>query len=228
MAAQSRDEPAPYSRPARTMSGVPSARYRSAASKIVSCSPVGWCAVKPPSTPGASRFRKRMFANCSPMHDPVVAAPRAVGVEVALHDSAIAQMAPGGGVERDVAGGRDVIGGHRIAAVHQHPSVLDIGDLGRLGRHAGEERRLLDVGRGVVPGVEIASVHRNRVPGRIAVPDVVVHPAEGVGADGRLERRMHLVGRGPDGRADGPAFRRRRSRAALSRGGRRPRVPASA
>ncbi len=40
-AAQSRDEPLPYSLPASTISGVPSARYFSEASKIDIRSPVG-------------------------------------------------------------------------------------------------------------------------------------------------------------------------------------------
>ena len=41
LAAQSRDEPVPYSLPARTMSGTFSALYRCAASKIVTSSPSG-------------------------------------------------------------------------------------------------------------------------------------------------------------------------------------------
>src|SRR6202035_266879 len=60
--AQSRDEPLPYSFPARTISGVPSARYFSDASKIDICSFVGRYRVTPPSTPGTSPLRSRMFA----------------------------------------------------------------------------------------------------------------------------------------------------------------------
>jgi hypothetical protein len=62
-AAQSRDDPEPYSLPARTIVGVPSARYRSAASKIVISSPLGTCTVHVPSEPGTSLLRRRTFAN---------------------------------------------------------------------------------------------------------------------------------------------------------------------
>ena len=69
-AAQSRDEPEPYSLPERMTSGVPAARYFSLASKIVvtgrySSAPVSavMSTVKPPSVPGASWLRRRMFAN---------------------------------------------------------------------------------------------------------------------------------------------------------------------
>ena len=46
LAAQSRDEPVPYSLPASTISGTPSALYLCAASKIVMSSPSGRCLVK--------------------------------------------------------------------------------------------------------------------------------------------------------------------------------------
>ena len=63
LAAQSRDDPDPYSFPAMTSSGTPSAAYRWAASYMVICSPPGRCRVYPPSVPGASRLRSRMLAN---------------------------------------------------------------------------------------------------------------------------------------------------------------------
>ena len=45
-AAQSRDDPVPYSLPASTTSGTPSSLYRCAASKIVVSAPSGKCLVK--------------------------------------------------------------------------------------------------------------------------------------------------------------------------------------
>ncbi len=63
LAAQSRDEPDPYSLPASTTSGTPSSAYRRAASKMVACSPSGRCTVNPPSVPGAIWFRNRTLAN---------------------------------------------------------------------------------------------------------------------------------------------------------------------
>ena len=62
MAAQSRLDPLPYSFPAMTPSGTPSARYRCDASKTEVTSPSGRCVVYEPSVPGASSLRRRMFA----------------------------------------------------------------------------------------------------------------------------------------------------------------------
>ena len=63
LAAQSREEPEPYSLPARTTSGTPSARYFSDASKIDITAPSGEVSVTPPSVPGAMRFLRRTLAN---------------------------------------------------------------------------------------------------------------------------------------------------------------------
>ena len=54
LAAQSRDDPEPYSRPAMTSSGTPSPWYCIDASKMVISAPSGRCAVHPPSLPPAS------------------------------------------------------------------------------------------------------------------------------------------------------------------------------
>ena len=62
LAAQSRELPVPYSLPARITSGVLAALYFIAASKIDICSPLGMCSVTPPSVPGKSKLRKRIFA----------------------------------------------------------------------------------------------------------------------------------------------------------------------
>ena len=62
-AAQSREEPEPYSAPARMISGTPSAAYAVDASKMLIGSPPGRCRVTPPSVPGARRLRSRIFAN---------------------------------------------------------------------------------------------------------------------------------------------------------------------
>src|SRR6266508_2922668 len=61
--AQSRADPEPYSLPAITISGNPSARYRSDASKIVISSPDGTCTVHVPSDPATSWLRSRTLAN---------------------------------------------------------------------------------------------------------------------------------------------------------------------
>src|SRR6185312_644588 len=61
-AAQSREEPVPYSFPAITMSGVPARWYSIDASKMVTACAPGAVAVHPPSVPGASSLRSRILA----------------------------------------------------------------------------------------------------------------------------------------------------------------------
>ena len=63
LAAQSRDEPEPYSLPASTTSGTPSAWYSWEASKMLVWRPSGRWRVTPPSVPGANWLRSRMLAN---------------------------------------------------------------------------------------------------------------------------------------------------------------------
>ena len=62
LAAQSRDEPEPYSLPPITTSGTPRSWYFIAASKIDIASPSGISRVQPPSVPGATSLRRRMLA----------------------------------------------------------------------------------------------------------------------------------------------------------------------
>ena len=81
-AAQSRDEPEPYSLPASTISGVPSARYVLAASKIDICSPVGRIARHAAFDAGHERVAQAHVGERAAHHHFVIAAPRAVRVEV--------------------------------------------------------------------------------------------------------------------------------------------------
>ena len=61
LAAQSRDEPVPYSLPAKITSGVPDFWNAMAASYMAMTSPLG-PRVKPPSTPGTIWFLMRILA----------------------------------------------------------------------------------------------------------------------------------------------------------------------
>ena len=64
LAAQSRDEPVPYSWPAIMTSGVPSLLVLDRGSDMESFSPSGWrCVVTPPSSPPSMRFLMRTLAN---------------------------------------------------------------------------------------------------------------------------------------------------------------------
>src|SRR5699024_7462822 len=59
-------------------------------------------------------------------HHLVVASARAVGVEVLAGDPVLLQVATGRGVQLDRAGGRDVVGGGRVADLDQHASTGDV------------------------------------------------------------------------------------------------------
>ena len=167
-------------------------------------------------------------------HHLVVAAARAVGVEVARLDAVLDQIPPGRAVALDRARGRDVVGGHAVAEDRQHAGALDVGERLGLGRQALEERRPAHVRRLLVPGEAVAGGHLERVPALVAVEHLAVALAEHV----RLHRvldRLGDLGRGrPDVLQDTPACRgrprpaaRRRGRCPSSRRARRRRTAAA-
>ena len=129
----------------------------------------------------------------------MVAAARAVGVEVALLDAVLAEVGAGGRVLLDRAGRADVVGRHRVAELEQHPGALDVGDrLGLVG-HAVEVRRLADVRRVGVPREGVAVGRGQRPPRLVAGEHVGVAGAEHVGGDRRGDDLLDLlVARGPD------------------------------
>src|SRR5471030_1551504 len=124
-------------------------------------------------------------------HDLVVAATRAVGVEVGLQHAVGQQPFTGRAVFLDRTGWRDVVGGDRVAEHDQRARAGDAGG-GRFLHHleAVEERRLGDVGRGR-PVVDIAFGRRDVFPqlARVAL-DVGVVGLE----DFRIHRELHQLG----------------------------------
>ena len=97
-------------------------------------------------------------------HDVVVAAPRAVLVEVRGLHAALLQPLAGRARGLDVAGGRDVVGGDAVAEQRQHACARDIDERRRVLAHAVEVRGALDVGRSLVPGVSRAAGHFEGAP----------------------------------------------------------------
>src|SRR5207244_8594374 len=59
-------------------------------------------------------------------HHVVVAAARAVAVEIRHRDVVLLQIDPGGRGRLDRAGGRDVVGGQRVAEDREHLSAANI------------------------------------------------------------------------------------------------------
>ena len=68
-------------------------------------------------------------------HHLVVAAARAVGVEVARLDALLLQVGAGGAVALDRAGRRDVVGRDAVAEQRQHARPAQLGDRRRARRH---------------------------------------------------------------------------------------------
>ncbi len=79
-------------------------------------------------------------------HDFVVAAARAVLVEVGLGDAVVEQVFAGGAGGLDGAGGRDVVGGDLVAEEAEDARADEIAVAGRCLLDAGEVGRVLDVG----------------------------------------------------------------------------------
>src|SRR5438445_3166438 len=117
-------------------------------------------------------------------HHVVVAAARAVGIEIGLGHAVALQELAGGRRRLDVAGGRDVVGRDRIAEDAEHARAVDIGDLADLHAHAVEVGRILDVGRTAVPAVTLADRRVDLVPARIALEHIGVVLLEQIRADG--------------------------------------------
>ena len=86
-------------------------------------------------------------------HHVVVAAPRAVGVEVPARNLPFQQVRAAGGLGADGAGGRDVVGGDGVAEEAEDPRAADVLRRLRLRRHALEVGRVLHVGAARIPGV---------------------------------------------------------------------------
>ena len=130
-------------------------------------------------------------------HHFMVAAARAVGVEVARLDALFAQVATGRAVGLDVAGRGDVVGGHRIAEQRQDAGTRDIGDRRWRLIDGLEERRVLDVGGVVLPGVGVGFRHLYGLPLLVAFEYLGVFLAEHGGVDFLYGLGNFLLGR-PD------------------------------
>ena len=105
-------------------------------------------------------------------HHLVVAAARAVRVEVRPRDAMALEVVPGRRPGADRARRRDVVGGHRVAEDDEAARAVDVGDGAVLARHPVEVGRPPHVGRALLPGVELAFGHRQVAPGLVSGEDV--------------------------------------------------------
>src|SRR5690606_36642251 len=131
-------------------------------------------------------------------HHVVVAAPAAVAVEVRRLHAALLQVPAGGGVLLDRAGRAELVGGVRVPEQRQHAGTHDVVDRAHLHRHAVEVGRVLDVGRGLVPGEGLAGGRIDAVPAGVALEHVGIVLREQLGADGGGDGVADLLVGRPD------------------------------
>lgn len=131
-------------------------------------------------------------------HHLIVTATGTVGVEVLPVDAALHQVTGGGRADRDVAGGRDVIGGDEVAGEEQDVRVFDLVLRRGVELHAREEGRVVDVGRALVPRIELVSGRLQAVPLRGAAGDGAVDLLEHLRQHAGLDGLSDLLLRGPD------------------------------
>ena len=131
-------------------------------------------------------------------HHVVVAAARAVGVEVGGRHAARLQELAGGRTGLDVAGRGNVVGGDRIAEQAEQARADDVLDRTDRHRHAVEVGRVLHVGRGLVPLVAFAVRRGDLVPARIALEHVGVVLREHLRPDGTDDEVADFLVRRPD------------------------------
>ena len=131
-------------------------------------------------------------------HHFVVAAARAVLVEVDRLDLMVNQILAGGRLLFDRACRRDVVGGDRIEEQAEDATVDDVGDRRRIASHAGEIGRVLHVGGLAVPLVGGAALDRNLAPVGFALEHVGVFAGEHRPVDDLADHRGDLAARRPD------------------------------
>ena len=131
-------------------------------------------------------------------HDFMVAAARAVAVEVGLDDAVVDQVLAGGRGVLDRAGRRNVVGRDRVAEDAERACLGDRRRGARRHREAVEERRLGDVG-GLRPVVHLAVDALDLLPelARILL-DLAVVGGEGFPVHRVFHERVDLVGGRPD------------------------------
>ena len=131
-------------------------------------------------------------------HDFMIAAPRAVLIEVGRTHLMLRQIFPGGGCQLDRAGRRDVVGGDLVAEHRQNTRIDDIDDRFRLFLHAFEIGRVLNVGRAHVPAIGLALDGLDLAPVGVALEHVGVAFLEDRRGHVLLHQSVDLLGRRPD------------------------------
>ena len=198
MAAQSREEPEPYSLPARMSSGVPSARYFS---RGVEDRHLG---VRR-QVAGESAFGLHQPVTQADVgegaahHHFVIAAAGAVGVEVGGLHAVFLQIFSGGTVFLDRSCGRDVVGGDAVAENCEDAGVVDVFDWSGLHVHVVEVGGASNVGGVSGPRRRShPSGTAESAPALVALKDFAIRLFEHLGSDGVLHGFFDFARTGPD------------------------------
>src|SRR5580704_3194383 len=101
-------------------------------------------------------------------HDFVIAAARAVGVEVGGLNAVFLQIFSGGAIFLDRAGGGDVVGGDAVAEDGEDARVFDVRDGRGFQAHVIEVGGAADVGGILFPGVGLAFGNGKAAPAGVA------------------------------------------------------------
>ncbi len=128
----------------------------------------------------------------------MVAAPRAVLVEVGGPHLMLGEIFARGRGQLDRTGRRDVVGGDLVAEDRQDARIDDIGDRLRLLLHALEVRRVLHVGRAHVPAIGLARRGLDLAPVGVALEHIGVLLLEDRRGHELLDEGIDLLGGRPD------------------------------
>ena len=161
------------------------------------------CAAGLRGRPAAFRARHHLVAQAdvgerAAHHHLVIAATRAVRVEVLPLHAVLEQPFAGGTRRRNVARRRDVVGRDRIAEHRRAARARDRLHARRLHRHAVEVRRVLHVRGIVLPRVRLAGRHVEPLPVLVALEDVGVLRLEELLLHAAENLVLHFLRRRPD------------------------------
>ncbi|MED5418988.1 MAG: hypothetical protein VYA27_09795 [Verrucomicrobiota bacterium] len=120
-------------------------------------------------------------------HHPVISAPGTKGIELGFIHSVFEEVASGGGVFLDRTGGRNMVGGDRVAKNAERTGIHDVDDVARGSGEAIEEGRVLDIGGVFVPRISSTRLAGDLAPLGIGGVEIAVELVEYLGLEGGLQ-----------------------------------------
>ena len=132
-------------------------------------------------------------------HHLMVAAPRAIAVEIRLTHLVFQQIFTGRRRLPDIPRRRDMVGRDGIPEFRQDARALHITHRLRIGRHAFKIRRVLHIGAARIPAIGVAArFNANGLPLRRALEDIAIAFLEHLTRHSGVNRVVHFLLRRPD------------------------------